>query len=204
MKVLLPPVVAVDETIDANTVCKFVIPPKSVEADSEEFKKQRAVGYKLTTHDSEPVRLITNGARIPDGFEQVLRKRHLQIDEATDQVDLSEIPWEKHPCLAPTPATLRQYEKLVSNAVDSWTDAFSYIREDSSKDIKGLRPPQLGAVHAAQSHFAVHSDPATIVMPTGTGKTETMLSILVAEQCQRLLVIVPTDALRTQIANNSQ
>ena len=38
-------------------------------------------------------------------------------------------------------------------------------------------------------------------MPTGTGKTETMLSLLVLTKCARLLVIVPTDALREQIAN---
>jgi superfamily II DNA or RNA helicase len=37
-------------------------------------------------------------------------------------------------------------------------------------------------------------------MPTGTGKTETMLSILVSACCTRVLVIVPTDALRTQLA----
>jgi hypothetical protein len=37
-------------------------------------------------------------------------------------------------------------------------------------------------------------------MPTGTGKTETMLSILVSACCPKLLVIVPTDTLRTQLA----
>jgi superfamily II DNA/RNA helicase len=37
-------------------------------------------------------------------------------------------------------------------------------------------------------------------MPTGTGKTETMLSILVSACCTKLLVVVPTDALRTQLA----
>jgi superfamily II DNA or RNA helicase len=37
-------------------------------------------------------------------------------------------------------------------------------------------------------------------MPTGTGKTEVMLSILVSAPCPKLLVGVPTDALRTQIA----
>ena len=42
---------------------------------------------------------------------------------------------------------------------------------------------------------------ATIVLPTGVGKTETMLSILITAQCERLMVVVPTDALRTQIAN---
>ena len=64
----------------------------------------------------------------------------------------------------------------------------------------GLRPPQIGAVHAVHAHWSVAETPATMVMPTGTGKTETMLSILVSACCPRVLVIVPTDALRTQIA----
>ena len=37
-------------------------------------------------------------------------------------------------------------------------------------------------------------------MPTGTGKTDTMLGILVSALCARVLVVVPTDPLRTQIA----
>ena len=38
-------------------------------------------------------------------------------------------------------------------------------------------------------------------MPTGTGKTETMLSILIANQCPKVLITVPSDALRDQISN---
>jgi len=37
-------------------------------------------------------------------------------------------------------------------------------------------------------------------MPTGTGKTETMLSLLIKEQIKKLLIIVPTDPLRKQIS----
>jgi hypothetical protein len=42
--------------------------------------------------------------------------------------------------------------------------------------------------------------PVTVVMPTGTGKTDTMVGLLVAARVPRLLVIVPSDALRTQIS----
>ena len=38
-------------------------------------------------------------------------------------------------------------------------------------------------------------------MPTGTGKTETMLAIYAHDRIPRLMVVVPTDALREQIAN---
>jgi superfamily II DNA or RNA helicase len=44
------------------------------------------------------------------------------------------------------------------------------------------------------------ADPGVIIMPTGTGKTETMVALLVAARLGRLLVIVPTTALRNQIA----
>ena len=43
-------------------------------------------------------------------------------------------------------------------------------------------------------------EPITIVMPTGTGKTETMLAAF-AHTPARTLVIVPTDALRNQIGS---
>jgi superfamily II DNA or RNA helicase len=43
-----------------------------------------------------------------------------------------------------------------------------------------------------------------LVLPTGTGRTETMLSLLVSERVERLLVGVPTDQLRTQIADTAR
>jgi len=82
----------------------------------------------------------------------------------------------------------------------SWTGAFAYAQEDLAQGIVGLRNPQIGAVHRIHAHWSVSDDPATIVMPTGTGKTETMLSVLVSAGCAKLLVVVPTDALRAQLA----
>ncbi|MES2552215.1 MAG: DEAD/DEAH box helicase family protein, partial [Pseudomonadota bacterium] len=79
-------------------------------------------------------------------------------------------------------------------------NGFNFIEEDEKNNVIGLRKPQLGAIHAALSHFSVDDEIATIVMPTGTGKTETMLSILISAKLKRLLVIVPTDALRRQIS----
>ena len=65
-----------------------------------------------------------------------------------------------------------------------------------------LRTPQIGALHAISAHFAVGTefDAATIVLPTGTGKTETMLATQVYRRLPRTLVLVPSDTLRTQIS----
>ncbi|QYK56462.1 MAG: DEAD/DEAH box helicase family protein [Fimbriimonadaceae bacterium] len=104
----------------------------------------------------------------------------------------SKLKWEnaKLPALSPS---CRQ------NALDSWKDAFRFFREDPGTGQPGLRPPQIGALHAIHAHWTVEDKPATIVMPTGTGKTETMLATLVSERCDRVLVIVPSVVLRDQL-----
>lgn len=64
-----------------------------------------------------------------------------------------------------------------------------------------LREAQVGALHAILSHWTVDSSKiATVVMPTGTGKTETMLATFCIERPAHLLVLVPSAALRKQIA----
>lgn len=88
--------------------------------------------------------------------------------------------------------------KLTSEEIaDSWNGIFQFKKEIGSN--KGLRSPQIGALHALLSHVEDGEDSAIVVMPTGTGKTETMLAFLVANACKKVFVIVPSDALRTQI-----
>lgn len=81
----------------------------------------------------------------------------------------------------------------------SLKDKFQFVEENSSRT--GLRSPQLGAMHAILAHKTIETNEAiTIVMPTGTGKTETMLGVFVHSPT-RILVIVPSSNLRTQVAN---
>jgi superfamily II DNA or RNA helicase len=86
-----------------------------------------------------------------------------------------------------------------SEVLSNWKNKFFYKEEDSSQNIKGLRQPQLGALHMIMGHLILPMDTGTVVLPTGTGKTETMLSALIAHQCEKLLVTVPSDSLRSQI-----
>ncbi|UIL28468.1 DEAD/DEAH box helicase family protein [Rhizobium leguminosarum] len=65
----------------------------------------------------------------------------------------------------------------------------------------GLRLPQSGALHAIAAHWTTGSEKALVVMPTGTGKTEVMIAATVEAACDRVLIIVPSDALRLQTAN---
>lgn len=87
-------------------------------------------------------------------------------------------------------------EKLLG----SWENQFSF-RLEGEEDEPGLRLPQIGALHAIAAHFAVGEtfEPATIVLPTGTGKTETMLAAQVYLRPKRTLVLVSGVPLRDQI-----
>jgi len=82
----------------------------------------------------------------------------------------------------------------------TWENEFSF-RLEGEKDEPGLRLPQIGALHAIAAHFAVGDkfEPATVVLPTGTGKTETMLAAQVYLRPARTLVLVSGVPLRDQI-----
>lgn len=95
-------------------------------------------------------------------------------------------------------------EERRGEIIERWTDALLYRAEvvdrDGNVTRRGLRPPQLGGLHAIGAHWTQTHQPATIIMPTGTGKTETMLAALVAHIGGPLLVVVPSQSLREQIA----
>ena len=81
----------------------------------------------------------------------------------------------------------------------SWKGLFRFKKATSTE--KGLRSPQIGALYALLAHVEACEESAIVVMPTGTGKTETMLAFLIANVCEKVFVIVPSDALRTQTYN---
>lgn len=85
----------------------------------------------------------------------------------------------------------------------SWkSQDFKFIEEDTSFGKVGLRLPQIGALYSLLGYLKSDNNmPATIVMPTGTGKTEVILSSIIAGKFEKTLVIVPSDALREQTSD---
>lgn len=114
--------------------------------------------------------------------------------------------WQWHRRLAEFSARFGDAPESVAREIEaSWRDAFRFKTEVADGDGKvkkgdeGLRPPQIGALHAVGMHWSVFAmEPATVVMPTGTGKTETMLCTVVNYRRGPTLVGVPSDALRWQ------
>lgn len=124
-------------------------------------------------------------------FEYVLKTSRKPTLRQFEENGISPHRWLKHPTFA---------DATPDEVVASWKGTFKFVKEDRETGVNGLRPPQMGALHSILAHVQNPDDKAIIVMPTGTGKTETMLSVLVANECRRLLVAVPSDSLRTQIS----
>jgi hypothetical protein len=198
MKLILPPIFAVDEMRVGNRIRHIAEPATSVEGTIARFARDRIEGWLFTaTNDGSETLIIPKSKPLPASFTRSVTGN---MDPNAASVDLSGEKWLRHPILTATTGRRFDYAENLDGIAASWAAAFSYAQEDVARNIKGLRVPQIGAIHAVHAHWAVSGEPATIVMPTGTGKTEVMLSVLVSARCTKVLVLVPTDALRTQIA----
>jgi superfamily II DNA or RNA helicase len=200
MNVKLPSLDVAYKTLGKNVATQRVFSTAEIEATHSVYDDAGLRGYLVTedgTIESEKDSILVIGPtkKALPNYDRIIR---MEVEPTVPLLaDLSKSEWYTHPQMKAsltTPLTPAQ-------VVESWNVPFTYQEEDDTKGVKGLRSPQVGALHSIHSHWVVRDDPATIVMPTGTGKTETMLSTLVSRPCKKVLVIVPTDALRSQIAN---
>lgn len=160
-----------------------------IEKDFEIISFQRG---KAIVKDLEGIEyyITTDKNDINEYQHIILSKSFLKRDLESGNINL--LKWLKHPS---------NYEHLPNDIVYSWRNTFNFKEEDVDNGIIGLRKPQIGAIHSTLGHLTNADNIATVVLPTGTGKTETMLSILIAGKCERLLVTVPSDALRSQLSD---
>ncbi|MDR4484114.1 MAG: DEAD/DEAH box helicase family protein [Nitrospirales bacterium] len=198
MVIKLPSILAVNESIVGNTIQQIAESGCEREGSLPTFTRGRIIGFLFRpAEDNDEILIISKTKQIPDGYPRIIQAT---VNAERASVDISDGLWVKHP-LINSSSDMRDREREIQQVLASWVSAFSYVQEDPEQDKIGLRGPQIGAIHAVHAHWAVSDAPATIVLPTGTGKTETMLSILVSARCSKVLVVVPTDALRRQITN---
>lgn len=170
----------------------LVVQSAEVEAEREVLVQSSDHGvFLLTDSFNREMVVVPKGVRTPANESAYMLKSMSQIDSVDAIGPSTKLKWTIHPG--------SDYTTSPSSIRESWHDTVRFVRDDPDTGRVGLRVPQLGALHAIASHWTVSDTPATIVMPTGTGKTETMLATLLYCGCPSVLVIVPTDALRTQI-----
>ena len=157
---------------------------------------------RVSPRIEQPLLELQSGERIV-----VTDRRHCPVPEGVDGVlyrqENGSLRWQFHRALNgdDDPSLWIAKRSEVSAA---WGGGIRYASERMSENgeiiCRGLRPPQIGALHAIGAHWSLYDTPATVVMPTGTGKTEIMIATLIGEVNGTLLVVVPSSALRAQTA----
>ena len=184
MYVTLPYVLGVRESLGGNLLRQVVGGRETVEGTVARFTRDRIRGWLFQPDTGNDILIVRRNTRleaVPRAYTRVLAGELADVE--AQQVDLSESEWLRHERLglpAPREAVL-----------DSWGGALRYIQEDPEQDVIGLRRPQIGAVHAVHAHWSVSAEPATVVMPTGTGKTDAMLAVLAARGKSRGFGLAP-------------
>ena len=152
------------------------------------YNHRRVKGYLLIRPSGEQV-LVVAKPTASRPADTVLVSPNLVLPIARDLAP------EGFRWIAPLPVRNtepEELERLAGLARDSWQDSFRFVEEVRQGDTvirEGLRPPQMGALFASLAHWKVTDDLATVVMPTGTGKTETMLALL-AYECPEVLLVL--------------
>jgi len=188
MRLTFPSVLGIDVEETENPIQQIVELKNQREGNLVPFTSGRTTGFLFRPGEADEVLILPNAKNVRDGYQRVLIGTP---DPTQASNDLSQEEWRKHPLLRVNGDDPDDAQR-ITEVLDSWNGAFSFVEEDPARNVIGLRRPQIGAVHSAHMHWIVSDSPATIVMPTGTAKTETMLSILVSMKCQKLLVIVVT------------
>lgn len=205
VSLLLPARLVLEGKILGSAVRQQAVPAAETACRLRPFTVRRVHGFEALLRTGETLKIISAKTAASLDADLVLL-----VPDAKTPKDIKAALLRGDGCWVGSkpiePATLSAQDMAgrLAGVLLSWDGAF-HLREgrpatDGKPAYAGLRRPQIGALHAALAHATRSTDPATIVMPTGTGKTETMLA-LNARQCfDRLLVVVPTDALREQIA----
>ena len=196
-EVLFPRRISFKAKVANNPVLQLDHTDRVEGVEIEDYARHGVTGWTVRRLTGEQVLIVSKRTSANPYGSVLLLPNATSIPTRINQIEGS--LW-----LHPKPKVdLSDLEDLCRLARASWEGAFRFIEEKRSDDASvrpGLRAPQMGALYGALAHWKVTEDVGTIVMPTGTGKTETMLALLAKERPERLLVIVPTSALRDQIA----
>ncbi|MEB8796655.1 DEAD/DEAH box helicase [Bacillus cereus] len=163
------------------------------------FSKENGIVCITNIKTNEKICLV-NSRKLKiglDNFPLILKVDYLNVDNDNFEEEIEKGEWIKHPNLMQ--GKISKYTLEMIN--NSWVNKLHVQGSKGGEGNKGLRAPQIGAFYAALSHWTLSNSAATIVLPTGTGKTETMLSVMIGAKVSKVLVIVPSDALREQISS---
>lgn len=182
MIIKIPQYVIRNNYINGNNI--FQLGFEELNEDIELYKCEDGYLVKSILEDI----LITNQNKRFKNYKYVLKYNNEELNEKT------ELRWFKYV----QDEDIQQIKRLYE---ENYKIKREIVENDNILKV-GLRTPQVGAIHAILSNITNPKyKEGIVVMPTGTGKTEVMLTTFLSEEIKRLIVITPSNSLREQIGN---
>lgn len=200
----LPERVSVSGRYDGNLVKRVAQIRRKIDAwVSEEYA--RTGRYLKCVTPSGTIAIVDRATTSFHGCDAVLLVDDItSTEEVQRRLEAGEGKWILPKVRKPGAVTADDATAECDQITKSWLGNFKMVSEyyqGESLVREGLRPPQVNAVYAIKAHWSVSNQAGTLVLPTGAGKTDTMVALLVSESIRKLFVIVPSDALRHQVAD---
>ncbi len=178
----LPACISKNIRVDRNSARQVIVPPQTVEIAIDEG------GHYVQLAGGERIALVGSKQQADVGAV-ALKAPARKLSKTDAEFSAEELQW----LVDGGPGD-------PADVLASLDGSFSFVQASADGSVPGLWTPQIGAIHAVLGYWTTEdSDPATVVMPTGTGKTEAMVGLFAAHRPERLLVVVPSDPLRKQI-----
>ena len=202
--IYLPAQFSLESKVLGSPVQQLLRPEICEEVEVSPYAKRGTPAWLLRRQDGDSIFVARRSVTPPEDAKEVLLISSNALPANVEELrnHSGRARWLKPQPLRVVGNDVDDYECFAKAARASWREQFFFREELRTTETvieEGLRSPQMAALHEALGHWQVTNDPATIVLPTGTGKTETMLALLTCKRLERLLVVVPWSLLREQI-----
>src|SRR4051794_13811353 len=98
MKLSLPPLLAIDEQENGNTIQQWLLSPTSIEATVAAATKGKTPHYSASPQDGSPSILLQTKSTTPRGdWTHVIRVRGTDVVPSAAALDLRVSKWLRHP-----------------------------------------------------------------------------------------------------------
>jgi hypothetical protein len=141
MRILLPPLYAINFNINGNSIRQVLRPMQWIEGTSAAYSADRAKGRIITPAiegKEGEILLLHNKGSFPQWFKRVLVG---PTDESKarqakgESLDLSQSTWLRNPSISSSADTSTNYRTQAEEVFNSWRGAFSFIEEDPNHDL---------------------------------------------------------------------
>ena len=128
----------------------------------------------VSARRKEPLYALTSGEKIIVTERPQIKERVAEADGVLRLSKDGKASWIWHRAVEAFSAEIQAkgWQQVAKEINRSWEGQFTYrseVRDQQGNTIqRGLRPPQIGGLHAIGMHWSLYHQQATIVMPTGT------------------------------------